>query len=101
MTRLKVNAGACGFMSTVEVRKGNNGSFELLLESECEMVQRLAERLKFLRIEDLSNKRSQVFMKGFQCLRHISCPLPVAILKALEVEAGFNVPRDVKIEFEK
>jgi|Deesub1362B_J571_1020462.scaffolds.fasta_scaffold00061_15 hypothetical protein len=101
MAKLKVDAGACGFMSTVEVRKGNNGSFELLLESECEMVQRLAERLRVLSTEDLSNKRSQVFKEGFQCLRHISCPLPIAILKALEVEAGFNVPRDVKIEFEK
>ena len=42
-----------------------------------------------------------VYTKGATCLKHVACPVPSGILKALEVEAGLAVPKDVSIIFLK
>lgn len=34
-------------------------------------------------------------------MEHISCPIPVAILKAVEAELGFAAPKDVSIKIQK
>ena len=36
-----------------------------------------------------------------QCLSHPACPVPSGILKAIEVEAGFALPKDVSIKVSK
>ena len=32
---------------------------------------------------------------------HVSCPIPLGIIKAIEVEAGLALPTDVGIHFER
>lgn len=65
------------------------------------MVAKLGEELTELTMTDAFKRvfDNPVYRKGVACLRHVACPVPSGILKALEVEAGLNVPRDVSITF--
>jgi hypothetical protein len=102
MTRLKINPGACGLVSDVEVRRKGGKVFALMVRSDCEMVRKLCDELKELETMDVFKGilENPVYRKGSSCLRHVSCPVPSGILKALEVEAGLAVPRDVSMTFE-
>ncbi len=104
MTRLTLDAGACGFTTVIEVKKTGRNRFKVELVSPCEMIKGLNEELKdkefgpevFRTIGD-----SEIYRLCSKHLRHVSCPLPSAILKAVEVEAGLAIPKDVKMDIER
>jgi len=103
MTKVVINPGACGMQVTVEVEKKEGKVFSLRITTECEMVQKLGKEIPELTMMDAFKKLQDnpVYRKGATCLRHVACPVPSGILKALEVEAGLNLPRDVSIIFVK
>ncbi|TAN40236.1 MAG: hypothetical protein EPN25_08310 [Nitrospirae bacterium] len=103
MTRLLINPGACGMLVQVDVEQKDNKTFSLTVTSECTMVQKLGTTLTELTTMDAFKQlvENPVFIKGAACLKHAACPVPCGILKALEVEAGLNVPRDVTMSFVK
>ncbi|MBI4771144.1 MAG: hypothetical protein HY784_12220, partial [Chloroflexi bacterium] len=43
---------------------------------------------------------SAVYQSAARHIRHTACPIPAAILKAIEVEVGIALPRDVHIQFQ-
>jgi len=103
VTKVIVNPGACGMPATIEVEKKDAKTYTLRISSECEMVVKLGKEVPELTMMD-AFKRLQdnpVYRGAGACLKHVACPLPSAVLKALEVEAGLNLPRDVSITFEK
>ena len=104
MTKILINPGACGMPVTVEVKKKDKkNTFSLTITSECEMVEKLGKELPELILMDAFKRLpdNPVFKKGAACLKHVSCPVPAGILKALEVEGGLAVPKDVSIIFIK
>ena len=103
MTKVLINPGACGMTVTVKVEKKEGKIFSVGITTECEMVQKLAREIPELTMMDSFRKLldNPVYKKGATCLRHVACPVPSGILKALEVEAGLNLPRDVTITFVK
>lgn len=102
-TKVIVNPGACGLPSTVEIQKKEGDTFSVTVRSECPMVKKLGSEITELAMSDAFRKMldSPVYKKGALCLRHVACPVPSGILKALEVEAGLNVPKDIAITFVK
>ena len=42
---------------------------------------------------------SVVYQSAARHIRHTACPIPAAILKAIEVEVGIALPKDVTITF--
>jgi len=42
-----------------------------------------------------------VYRSAAMHLKHVACPVPMGILKALEVEMGLCVPKEVSIKFSK
>lgn len=98
-----INPGACGMPVTVEVEKKERKTFSLRIISECEMVMKLGRELTELALLDAFKRLpdNPVYKKGAECLKHVACPVPGAILKALEVEGGLAVPKDVSIIFVK
>ena len=103
MTRVVVNPGACGMESTIEIEKKDSMTYAVKVGSECEMVLKLGKEVSELTMMDAFKRalENPVYTKAATCLRHVACPVPSAILKALEVEAGLNVPKDVSITFVK
>jgi hypothetical protein len=102
MAKVKVNAGACGLQTTIEVKPGLKG-FKVKVLSECPMAAKLGYDLPELKMMDAFKKilDNPVYRTGSMCLKHISCPVPCAVLKCLEAEAGLAVMKDVVISFER
>ncbi|MBF0559479.1 MAG: hypothetical protein HQL08_11950 [Nitrospirae bacterium] len=102
-TKVIINPGACGFPATVVIEKMGGKTFSVAVTSECDMVTKLGSELKELALTDVFIRFADnpVYRKGSVCLRHTACPVLSGILKALEVEAGLNVPKDVSITFVK
>ena len=103
MTKIRIQPGACGMPVMVEVQKKDKKTFAITITSECEMVGKLGKEITELTLMDAFKRLTDnpVYTKGASCLRHVSCPVPCGILKALEVEAGLNVPKDCIIHFVK
>ncbi len=101
MTRVKIDPGVCGFAAVVSVEKQDGKHFSVTIESDCEMVQKLGEEISSLTLQDafIRFDNNRVYEKASGCLKHTACSVPSGILKALEVEAGLAVPRNVTVEF--
>jgi hypothetical protein len=100
MTEAKISAGICGFQSTVCVRT-EGSSCTVTIRSDCAAVQQLAAELRQVDPLDELCRRGQTPQTWQLAARHglhAACPLPVGILKAVEVEAGLALPANVLIE---
>ena len=102
MTRVIVEAGICGFTTTVEATKTGKRRVSVVLSSECEMVASMNGQLEDLGwLEALAPPTdSAVWQCACSSLQHPCCPVPIGILKAIEVELELALPRDVVIHFE-
>jgi hypothetical protein len=103
MTKVVVKAGACGFTSVIRAETGPERMVDISVESGCAMVQKMAAEIARLGRRDalaglLTNP---VYLAAGRHLKHAACPVPSAVLKALEVEAGLNVKKDATIVFEQ
>ncbi|KXB03909.1 hypothetical protein AKJ45_00160 [candidate division MSBL1 archaeon SCGC-AAA261F19] len=72
-------------------------------DSECKMVEDLCNELNDLEISSCLAKFSEniVYQKASEILKHAACPIPCAIIKAVEVEADAAAESDVSITFIK
>jgi hypothetical protein len=70
--------------------------------SDCEQIQRLAERLATLSMKDIFAplSRNPVYISAEKSGCHLSCAIPVAIFKAAEVALELALPQEVHIKFE-
>lgn len=103
MTKIAVDPGICGLSVLVSVEKGKDKKVSVNLETECQMVNNMLKDISTIDIMAAFTGylNNPVYRSAAQHLRHVACPVPGAILKALEVEAGFCIPKDVSIAFLK
>ncbi len=103
MTKVIINSGICGFSTVVIAEQGPVKKVRITLESECEMVQKMNKDLTELdlRTAFTNHINNPVYRCAAQCLKHVACPVPSGILKALEVELGLCLPKDASILFIK
>jgi hypothetical protein len=74
------------------------------IESECKAITRLAAELKQVDpFQEISFRRKMplIHEMGVKYCTHAACPVPVGIVKAVEVEAGLALPKDVVIRLAK
>jgi len=104
MAKAKIDAGNCGFHTVVEAEAGDDYKVTLKIESDCKHIQKLAEDLKEVNaFNEISFRRGspEILAKGTQYCNHASCPVPVGIIKTVEVAAGLALPQIAKIEVEQ
>ena len=101
MTKVIVNSGACGFTVTITTEKGNEKKIAVSLDTACEMVQKMLADIATVdhRVTLTGFRDNPVYLSAAKHLKHVTCPVPSAILKAIETEAGLNVPKDAQIDF--
>jgi hypothetical protein len=70
--------------------------------SDCEQVKKLSQRLTRILLNDLYApiSRNPVYTLTEKSACHLSCPIPVAVIKAAEVAFGLALPREVQIRFD-
>ncbi len=104
MAKAEICSGVCGFNTTVEAQKDGSGQIQLTIESDCKAIQRLAAELTQVdpfREFTYKGERPLTFEVAAEHCSHAACPVPVGIIKAVEIEAGLALPADVSIKLSK
>ena len=103
MAKAEIHAGICGFNTTV--RTAMDGSVcKVSIESDCQAIQKLAEHLTEVDpLGELSSRRRmpKTLDAGHQYCTHAACPVPVGVIKAVEVAAQLALPADATIKLSK
>jgi hypothetical protein len=103
MAKAEVFAGICGFKTTIEAISTGD-SVKLAFQSDCAAITRLASQLTEVDpFQEITFRRSGplTFQLSTKFCSHTACPVPVGIIKAVEVEAGLALPQDVTIKVSK
>lgn len=102
MTKVTVKSGVCGFTTTIEVEKIDKKRLSCKIESDCKTIAALSEHISEIDKWDILKPKGEsgLYQKLCEYPMHLSCPVPVGIIKAVEVEAGLALARDVSIHFE-
>lgn len=103
MTKVRVHAGACGYTCVIKVQALDRKKVHINIITACRAVQSLNEELGvidwtrgvFDRFCD-----SIIYKTAHETLKHTDCPVPMAIIKAIQVELKGAVPKDVTMSFE-
>ncbi|MBW2522489.1 MAG: hypothetical protein JRD64_07260 [Deltaproteobacteria bacterium] len=101
---IKVEAGICGFYCQVKAWQQNKERAVIeITGSECELVQKLAENIREVTLQDIFTRHTgnPVFKAAEQAGCHLTCPVPVAVLKAAEAALELALPREARISFEQ
>ena len=100
MAKAQVHAGICGFKTTIETRMEGE-TCQVSIQSDCPAIQRLGDVLTQVDpYQEISFRRQMPLtlqMAAKHC-SHAACPVPVGIIKAVEVEANMALPADVSIQ---
>lgn len=105
MARAEIDAGICGFKTTVLAQPNGDGTIHLQIASECKAVCKLADQIQdvdpFGEAFWRRKTPTGIHQLAPQCLSHPACPVPSGIIKAIEVAAGLALPADVSIKVSK
>ncbi len=103
MAAAEITSGICGFSATVRTQKEGR-RVKLAIESECKAIQALAAELTevdpFQEITFRGSGPRSLKMGAKHCY-HTACPVPVGIIKAVEIEAGLALPKHAVIKLSK
>lgn len=103
MAKAEIFSGICGFNSTVKT-KMDGPQVAVSVDSECDAIQRLGDDLASVNPWQEITFRGEgplTLKMGTKHCYHPACPVPVGIVKAIEVEAGLALPKDVIIKLSK
>ncbi|MGE5223269.1 MAG: DUF6951 family protein [Omnitrophica WOR_2 bacterium] len=103
MAKAEIFSGNCGYTTHVETSM-DGSACSISIQSECNAIRKLAEDLKEVEpMNEISTRRRSpvILQKGALYCTHAACPVPVGIIKAVEIAAGLALPTDVSIRLEK
>ena len=103
MAQADIFAGNCGYSTQVQTSMDGNVC-KISMTSECKAIQRMAQELTEVDpYKEISFKRAmpKTHEMGIKHCTHAACPVPVGIVKAIEIEAGLALPSDVIIKLSK
>jgi hypothetical protein len=103
MAKAEIFAGNCGFSTQVETTMDGKVC-KVKITSECAAIQRMANELTEVNpYGEISFRRAmpKTHEMGHKYCTHAACPVPVGIIKAIEIEAGLALPTDVTIKLSK
>lgn len=107
MSTALVQPGVCGLKSKIVVTKkpdGGDYDVDIKIESESDNIKRLAKELTEANgMEEVFTNftKSNIYQLSAKCGLHVACPVPSAIIKAIEVECGLALPKDVEFTISK
>jgi len=100
MTKVIIDSGICGFTVTATAEKEGK-KVRITVETPCEMVKKMAEEIDSLELTAAftGHLNNPVYRAAAHHLKHVACPVPAGIIKALEVELGLCLRKDSSIRF--
>ena len=103
MIRAEINPGICKMVAVVEVTTIAKRKVRVKITSDCEKVARLSSATGNLNILEVLKPHidSIVYKDASEKRLCASCPVPMAIIKAIEIENGLALPCPVSVHFTK
>jgi hypothetical protein len=104
MAKARIEAGICGHHAEVVAEMVEDYQVKVKIESSCKHIQKLAENLSEVNaLNEISPRRGmpEILSKGLEYCTHGSCPVPVGIIKTVEVAADLALPQTATIVVEK
>lgn len=103
MIKVNIESGVCGFNTIVQAEPGTNYTAKLSVKSNCPHVTKIAHNFgEFNAMDELFKKgQSKILTLCQENLPHITCLVPIGLLKALEVSTGLALPKEANISFIK
>ena len=106
MIRTTMNAGVCGFHTTVIARSDDMQMVNLEIASECEKIRGLAEALKdpIDAYQEIGGGSDGIVLKATRS--HLKggcagCAVPSGIFKSVQVAGGVALPAPVSFTIER
>lgn len=103
MTEARLSCGGCGFELVIRAQGDADGRVALQVEGGCEQVQRLVSSLS--PFDPLADGRTlfatSVYQAADAALKHVDCAVPMALVRAVQVEAGLALPHTVTLTVER
>jgi hypothetical protein len=104
MANVIVNAGVCGFVTTIEANSEDSQMAQLKITSNCPNYKALENELTevdayeecFAKLGD-----GEIYKICAKYCKHAACPVPSGIIKAVEVACGLALPKNVSFEIKK
>ena len=101
---VSVDPGICGFLCKVraiQIEKRKTGLE--IIGSECGQIKRLSQAMTEISLKELFTPwtRNPIMIAAEKSGCHLSCPIPMAMIKAAEVVLGVAISKDVEVRFEK
>jgi hypothetical protein len=104
MSVVTVDSGICGFGAKIRAESEDGQSCRLFIESDCDAVMGMASELTEVdgfQVAFGNFMENPVYAAAAAHYRHAACPVPAAIIKAVEVACGLALPKDVAMRIEK
>lgn len=104
MAHAEIESGICGFTTQVTTCNLGNYQIEISIKSDCPDIKKLAgavEQVNALKEISFRQGDPEIIQAEKTNCSHASCPVPIGILKAVEVEAGLALPENVRIRLRK
>ena len=100
---VRVCAGTCGTSSRIRAQADDMGMVSLKIESDCLHILKMSWGLQpmfpYGEVEAPMSD-TEIYKLATKSLPHAACPVPCAMMKALEVAGDMGIPRDAEIVFE-
>ncbi len=104
MSKVEVNAGACGFTATIEAISEDCQHATISIKTDCPNFAEYSDLIKevdaFEEIEP-DSKNGKILKLWPDYLHCSACPVPSGIIKAVEVATGLALPKDVTMKVSK
>ena len=100
--RVCVDAGVCKMRTLITAKDNGMGLIELDIKSDCPNILKMSWKLEpmspYAEVEAEFSK-STIYKLANDAIPHTACPVPSAMVKALEVAGDLGLKRGVTIEF--
>lgn len=104
MATVHVMPGVCRLETHISASADDLFQVTIQITSPCPHIQQMADQLGELSaMEELRRPIHETtpYQVAGRCGTHSACPVPSAILKALEVATGLALPHDVHIQISR
>jgi hypothetical protein len=99
-----VEAGVCGHRASITADKTAGYAVRVHIDSDCPHVQKIAPEpleVDALRQIGLRGGLPSLLETAYANCAHAACPVPSALIKAVEVAAGLALPGDVTMKISR
>jgi hypothetical protein len=103
MAHAEVRAGVCGFTTRITATSEDGQAVKLSIQPQCPNIKPLEGELTEVDgFAECFSKlgESSIYQISKKYCKHPGCPVPSALIKAVEVACGIALPVDVEMKIE-